>query len=175
MQVENIGYAVRNDRKRVSCRIIGVGQSHVVEADRRIVERRGADINACATPRQIRWRAPRIFEGLENEFEQKTLLRINLFGFPWGNPEHCGIEPPDIVERSRCPSIAAATFLGPWMSEASLRPSIFWNFRYGASARAHEFPKGIYVWSPWQTTRSTDNRYVLGAGRQNVSQEGATQ
>ena len=133
----------------------------IVQGYRRIIERGGADIDACAAPRQPRGRYAGVLAGFEDELEQQALLRIDLFGLTRRNAEHARIETPNVVQNAGRPGIASPSFLGLWMPKSALRPPICGNARDCAMSPFEQLPEARDVGSAREAAGSADDRNIF--------------
>src|SRR5258708_35603018 len=107
-------------------------------------------------------------QSIVGDFQQMTMLRIELLGFARAHTEGCSIEAPDVVDHARGKRVAASDLVRRWMIESLWGETIRSDPAYRRAIVPEERPERINVRSPRHTGRITnDSDFVTTCHRRN--------
>ena len=98
MQVEDVGDAVGEDAQGPAGHRIGIAGRRIAEAQIAVIGGGAADIDARRVACElVGWNAG-ILEGMPDQFEEQSLLRIHLRRLARRDPEECRLEQIDAAQ-----------------------------------------------------------------------------
>ena len=162
-QIESIGDAVGHDAERVARHHVHAGGRRIGEEVRGVIDRRGADIDADGTAGQRRVANAGMGDGVVRDFEQVTMLRIDLLRFARTHAKGCCVETPDIVNDAGGKRVAAAYLVGGWMIVGLRGKAIGRDLADAAAVGAQQFPELVAVARAGQTAGIADDGNFIPA------------
>src|SRR5712672_1717356 len=114
-----------------------------------MVDRRRADIHAGVTAGQTRGANAGVSQSIVRNFQQVTMLRVELLGFARAHAEGGSVEPPNVVDHARGKGIASPDLVGRRMVEGLRRESVGGNPAYTGAIVPKEGPERVHIRSTW--------------------------
>ena len=158
MQVEDIGDPVGEDAERPAGHEIGIAAGRIAEAQVAVIGGGSADIDAGRAARQLARRNAGVLDGMPDQFEQQSLLRIHLRRLARRNPEKRRLEPTDIGQQPSRPGITLAGLAAARMVIEAGRPPFCINLGDRIGPRDQQTPERLQPGGARKPAGSADDR-----------------
>ena len=159
VEVEIIGQPVRDDAERIARHHVDVGRRRIGEEARAVIHGRRADIDPGVGSGQGGGPDAGMGQRVVRDFQEVSLLRVDLFGLARAHAEGAGVEAPDVVDQPGREGVALARLVRRGMIEGLSGETVARDGPDGAAIVLQQGPERIGIARAWQTPRISDNGY----------------
>ena len=161
MQVEDVRDAVGENAERPAGHRIGVAGRRIAETQIAVIGRGTADVDTRRSAGELAGRDARILNGMPDEFEQQSLLRIHLRRFARRDPEKRRFEQIDAGQQPGGPGIAFARLRLVRVVIETRGPALRVDFGNRIGTRQQQLPKRLQIGGAWKPAGGANDRYQL--------------
>ena len=159
VEIEVVGESIRDDAERIARHHVDVGRRRIGEEARAVIHGRRADIDPGVGSGQGGGPDAGMGQRVVRDFQEVSLLRVDLFGLARAHAEGAGVEAPDVVDQPGRERVALARLVRRGMIEGLSGETVARDGPDGAAIVLQQGPERIGIARAWQTPRISDNGY----------------